>query len=125
MRHQYYLLWICLTLKTFIDDMFQMTQIPSWKIGTFLYHFHLLQFHLFDTSNHLTLIYKYNQSWAYVTTTSKCMSVTIPFFSVLSSFTSCMQAMMQLHNYHLFLKLLYIFKILNVWLIQIFVSLYE
>ena len=44
-------------MKTLTDNMYQMKQIPSWKIITSPYKFHLLQFHSFDIYGDLNLVY--------------------------------------------------------------------
>ena len=55
--HKSSLLIICLTLKTLIWNILQMTQSTSWEIKSCPYNFHLLKFH-FYIYDHLTLINK-------------------------------------------------------------------
>ena len=41
--------------KSFIDNLFQITQSLSWEIRILPYKIHLLHIHLFDIYEHLTL----------------------------------------------------------------------
>ena len=63
-HHKSYPLRIWLRNKSLIVDLFQMTKTLTWQIRTFPHKFPLLRFHLFDTSDRLTIVYQQIQSCA-------------------------------------------------------------
>ena len=116
-----------------IENLFQITKSPSWEIITWSYTVPLLQFHLFDDSYHSSLINEKIQSCTDERVVFCCSNNSLKIYVYTHAvfvlffyhFHHVKKVMIQMKHLHFFLIPLYIIYSLTLWLLQIFLSLYD